>query len=71
MYDLSCCTKFLLVFIYFFNLAYLVVVQLVYVEPFNRASDKSKAQGGPDSKKDLIIHRDGNSQNIATDFHFS
>ncbi|AQK98290.1 putative protein kinase superfamily protein [Zea mays] len=28
-------------------------------------SDKSRSQGGPESKKDLIIHRDGNSQNIA------
>ncbi|KAL5672833.1 hypothetical protein ACJX0J_017139, partial [Zea mays] len=26
---------------------------------------KSRSQGGPDSKKDLIIHKDGNSQNIA------
>jgi hypothetical protein len=28
-------------------------------------SDKSRSQGGSDSKKDIIIHRDGNSQNIA------
>ena len=27
--------------------------------------DKSRSQGGSDSKKDIIIHRDGNSQNIA------
>ncbi|CAD6234999.1 unnamed protein product [Miscanthus lutarioriparius] len=27
--------------------------------------NKSRSQDGPDSKKDLIIHRDGNSQNIA------
>ena len=42
----------------------MVVVQLVYVEPFNRALDKSKAQGGPDSK-DAVILRDGNNQHIA------
>ncbi|TVU34679.1 hypothetical protein EJB05_16524 [Eragrostis curvula] len=28
-------------------------------------SDKSRSQGGSDSKKDIVIHRDGSSQNIA------
>ncbi|KAG8053998.1 hypothetical protein GUJ93_ZPchr0001g29256 [Zizania palustris] len=28
-------------------------------------SDKSRSHGGSDSKKDVVIHRDGNNQNIA------
>ena len=45
-----------------------MLISLIWMRPNSRlasALDKSKPQGGSDSKKDAVILRDGNNQHIA------